>query len=531
MREYVVFEDIETGNVLSKGNNKKNCVVYGAGSMGVSLYDQIILNYNVKAYTDSDSRLWGDIINSKEIIPPDDIPNYISDGYTDIIVCSFYSSEAIIEKLKTMNLNAGIMIPKLLEYVEDDEKSLISPDTVKAQTEEAKQLYLSRQRNKKITIIFLVYIPQLFSSYESVYEEMLADERFEPVIVLSPMRTKSGEYKLRFSYATQLEETMKKRGYSYLWAYKDGEWLDIYSLNPDGIFYQTPYTTSQLPLVCREHHYCEHIRVMNTPYGVLTVENIASLLDSAEYYSGFLQNCWRLFFDKSNYDVFINDEYLSDKIILSGTPKVDFYKRGIKTRDTYFTSCSSKKILYTPTWMASAGRSSFLQCHEYFSKLITNRDIELVIRPHPLLIPELESSGLIDKPKLDCILNSFRNQGNCLLDLTGDYRSALLTADFAVMDISSLIYEYLPTGKPLILMAQNEDMFKVQHVIKSICYIAENLEQLENYIAMLFKGEDPLYDKRMQAVGDLSGLFPNGGTNGAYITDYIAQNIRGEANA
>lgn len=526
LREYAVFIDIDSGEPVPEMESKRKCIIFGAGSMGISIFDQVSLKYDVAAYSDNDPLRWGDIVNAKKIIPVDELAHWTEHGDTDIVVCSFFAADAIIEYLKRMNLNAEIKIPKLLEFVEDDERSTISDEALEAGIEKSRRLYLNTHRDGKIKIVFLVYLPQLFSSYESIYEEMVHDERFEPIIVVSPFRRRSGESKLRFAYEPMLEELMEKRGYPYKWAYKDGQWIDVYSLNPDGIFYQTPYTASQLPSVLWERHYSKHIKIMNTPYGVIPVDDISSLVATANYRDEFLQSCWRLFFDRSNYDAFISNPNLSDKIILSGIPKFDFYVRGIKNKEIYFKDNASKKILYTPTWMAAKGRSSFLQCYDYFYGLLEEKDVELVIRPHPLLIPEIESLGLIAKPELEEILSRFENHKSCLFDYSGDYRCAILGSDFAVMDISSLLYEYLPTGKPLILMAQNEETFRAKSVLKDICYMAENREQLEGYVNMLLDGNDPLREKRLGVVGNLDDLFPNGGSNGAYITNYIARHIR-----
>ena len=525
MIDYIVFVDADSGMVVPESDICKKCIIFGAGHMGIAYFDHISIKYNVVAFADNNPHLWGSIIHSVPVISRDELKHWTRDGDVDILACTYFANEIIIEQLKKMNLRARIIVPKLLEYVQDDENSLIDEKTFETLIKKSKQQYLERPRGETIKIVFLVHYLQLFSSYESIYEEMVEDNRFEPTIVLLPKRG-SGEGHF-FKYDTPLEEAMQKREYPYKMAYKDGQWLDLYSLDPDGIFYQTPYTFPQLPTIYREFNYSDHIKILHTPYGVLPVDDPSSLLgEKSGPYADFLNNCWRLFLDKPNYDAFINDPLITDKIVLTGTPKVDFYVRGIENSDIYFKDIKSKKILYTPTWMATQGRSSFLKYYDYFLQLIQKNGIELALRPHPLLIPELESTGLITKSELDRILDIFKNSENCLFDLYGDYRCALLASDFAIMDISSLTYEYLPTGKPLILTMQSEDRFGVKQFIKDASYIAENREQLEYFINILIAGEDPMREKRLQIINSLDSLFPNGGTNGAYICNYIAQNIR-----
>ena len=526
MLDYISFTEANSGKPVPESSLRKNCILFGAGHMGITYYDHISLKYNVIAYADNNPLLWGDIINSVPVIPVSNLKQWAQDGETDILVCTYYANESIFNQLKELKLNANIIIPKLLEFIQGDDDSLIDEEAFNDIIENSKKLYLQRSRNQRIRIVFVVHLLQLLSSYESIYEEMESDNRFDPVIVLSPRRD-AGKKNQYFNYDSFLENVLQQRGYNYIPAYKDGTWIDLYSLNPDGIFYQVPYTFPQLPSIYRQHHYSEHIKILHTPYGALPTDDPGTLLgQKSGPYIDFLNSCWRLFLDKSNYDAFIDETSLSEKIVLSGTPKVDFYVRGVKNEDVYFKSKESKKILYTPTWMTAKGRSSFLTYHDYFLHLIEQDNIELVLRPHPMLIPELESTNIITKSELERIITAFKDSDNCLFDLYGDYRCALLMSDFAVMDISSLTYEYLPTGKPLILTMQGGDKFGVKQFIKEASYVAETREQLEYYMDMLISGEDPLREQRLEIINRLDGLFPNGGSNGAFIVNYIAENIR-----
>ena len=518
------FVDMISYEILELDDLNKECVMFGAGKMGAELYEMIIEQYDVIAYSDNNSKVWGTSLHDVPIVSPNELRSLTQKGTVDVIVSSFYAVEKMVSQLKEMNLNARILTMELLEYVGSDENSLII-DVEKVVTK-SKPIYLQGKRDNKIKIIFMLYSLTSFSSYESIYEQMLHDERFEPVLVLAPKRKTIESKKVIYDYELMLEETMVKRGYSFLWAYKDSQWIDIYALNPDGIFYQTPYSKVQLPAICRESHYCDDIKIMNTPYGVLMGEDINSLLSDATLVLNFVQNSWKVFLDKSNYDVFVKEPSFLDKIVLSGTPKVDFYLTGVRNKDLYYKNTNSTKILYTPTWMAAKGRSSFLHYHDYFAELIQDKQVELVLRLHPLLIAEIETLNLLPKNELDSILSVFKNSENCVFDLYGDYRSAILDSDFAVMDITSLVYEYLPTGKPLILTAPNINEFSIKPSVKELCYVAENREQMIGYIEMLMNGDDPLCEKRLSVVGDKSGLFPNGIANGKFIVDYIAKHIR-----
>jgi len=493
--------------------------------MGQYLFPYISKYFEVVAYVDNDPKTWGDLYRSCTVRSPDTLKELTSNGDTDIIVCSVFSSDIIAAQIKEMKLDARIIEPKFQECVEDDDASLIDDESLKETIEKAKLLYKYSQRSERITIVFLVQSLALMPSYESILEVMLEDERFEPIIVIIPVR-KNTEWASCYRYERGLEKALKDRGYTYYLAYEKGRWLDFYSLNPDGIFYQTPHSTIYMPSICRAQHYSDHIKIMQTPYGTLIVDNISSLMYDYSGISAFLRSCWRLFVDKSNYKAFGSDPVIAEKMVLSGTPKVDFYKLGIRKNERYFKDENSTKILYTPTWQVKKGRSSFIEYHDYFIQLLQRKGLELVLRPHPLLIAELEASDIVSKSELERVLAAFKDSENCLFDVYGDYRCAILSTDFAIMDISSLTYEYLPTGKPLILTVHDEERYSIKPEISAFCYIARNREDLEHYVDMLLSGEDPLLDKRMEITRNLEDLFPNGGTNGGFIVEFIAQNIR-----
>lgn len=526
MKDSILFVNAADGEPVPESGRKKDCMVFGAGFAGMNYFAIINERYHVLAYVDNDPDLWGETVMSLPVISPEEMRRRAEDEDFDIVICVFYAHEEILRQLEQFHLRANILRMKAIEFVLGDDASLIDEAMCQKKMDESRRKYLARKKEGPIRIVFIIHMLQLFSSNESIYEEMLADDRFEPIIVLTPRYSIQGANQF-YSYDSHLETHMKKRGYEYRLAYQDGEWIDLYSLFPDGIFYQVPYTFPSLPSIYREYHYADHIKIIHTPYGVLPTNTPDTLLnDQSGGYRQFLESCWRLFLDKPNYDAFINDPRLAPQIVLSGSPKVDFYARGIKGADAYFKGDGSRKILYTPTWMAKKGRSSFLKYAKYFLNLLQNESIELAVRPHPLLLPELEASGLIPKEELDEILSAFREHARCVFDLYGDYRSAILSSDFAVMDVTSLTYEYLPTEKPLILCMQEADRFGVKKFIRDAAYVAYSEAQLDEYVSMLLAGEDPKMGERTEIVRGLESLFPNGGSNAAFIKEYIAEWIR-----
>ena len=79
------------------------------------------------------------------------------------------------------------------------------------------------------------------------------------------------------------------------------------------------------------------------------------------------------------------------------------------------------------------------------------------------------------------------------------------TSDILITDISSVIYEYFITGKPIIYCFSNIDIDFVYESkrILEVCYNVYTKNDLLNYIEMLKNGIDPLKNKRIELIEEL----------------------------
>ena len=101
---------------------------------------------------------------------------------------------------------------------------------------------LTRVQNKKgkIRVLFLVRENQKWS-YQSLYELLEKDEKFEPLVVVSILEiARKGKDKTR----QNIDETyrfFRSRGMETEFAYKKGKYVDLREFNPDIIFYDQPW--------------------------------------------------------------------------------------------------------------------------------------------------------------------------------------------------------------------------------------------------------------------------------------------------
>tara|TARA_Y100001970_G_C14184193_1_gene831563 strand:+ start:647 stop:1702 length:1056 start_codon:yes stop_codon:yes gene_type:complete len=152
------------------------------------------------------------------------------------------------------------------------------------------------------------------------------------------------------------------------------------------------------------------------------------------------------------YDVGINIP--KDCLISIGNPRFDYYLN-IKEKTKYLNYLGVKDlslptVLYAPTWKWGGGTLRKLVYK--LSKKLSGR-FNLIIRPHHFdihLIPWLRLWVILEG--LENIY--FSNPNNILNEDTMD---VFASSDILVSDTSSLIYEYLITGKPIIRVKTEDE--------------------------------------------------------------------------
>ena len=112
-------------------------------------------------------------------------------------------------------------------------------------------------------------------------------------------------------------------------------------------------------------------------------------------------------------------------------------------------------LSYFPTSSLHVERCGFdfaQRYHEQLMKAILGHpEYGLIWRPHPLLFTMLEARFP------DCLAYArdlekrMEESDNCVIDRSGDYRAAFSCSDAMITTYSSMINEYMATGKPIMI--------------------------------------------------------------------------------
>lgn len=106
--------------------------------------------------------------------------------------------------------------------------------------------------------------------------------------------------------------------------------------------------------------------------------------------------------------------------------------------------------------------------------------------------------------KLKKLKNIFHTTSNLELDLEANYFKEFWESDFLITDISSIIIEYLITGKPIIYCETDVELNDFMKEILSVCYCVRGWDELQNIMEELICGNDFLREDRERLAKKIS---------------------------
>jgi len=397
--------------------------------------------------------------------------------------------------------------------------------------------YSKRFGNKKlpIKVVFLVHLPSSWDVFDSIYRECLADELFDAYIVTVPRRQLS-QYS-DFRHNDENYNFFHQKGISVIKGYDKEKdvYFDLKSFKPDIVFVQTPYDC-QRPEIYAIDNLNKFTRVCYLQYAFIIT---SGSFEPSFYNTKFHKNCWRLFAETYYHkDLYIkyNGADISSKVIVSGYPKFDAYRKGLGDKDLLWNISKSvnpkiKRLIWCPHWTMSRlfDSSNFLQYYKYFLNLAKNNEnIDLVIRPHPLLFDELLTKNYLSQSELGGYLRKVDELPNAKIDDNMDYFDLFRTSDMLISDNSSFLAEYLPVNNPIIYTNHYENnsvnLNDYGVILTKYHYIAKNEDELDKLInKVLLQGCDYNGEKRIANTKQHMSFIDN--NSGLFIKNYLKKSF------
>ena len=338
-----------------------------------------------------------------------------------------------------------------------------------------------KKKNGRIKVGFIVQMAEIWDKEEKIYELMSRDERFETFLFVCPAydlvkkqvkRSYDDTYFLdRYSNAIKL--------------FENGSWLDIKKYDLDYVFYQRPYDT-YLPDIYKSCSTVKFTKCCYVPYAFWPFMN-----DLCGYNKGFFRNVYFAFMESGEHCKAIQEREKDKKrIIYKGYPSLD----GINAE----TTNEFRNILWTPRWSYSdkLGGSHFFEYKEEIIELKRqNSDLSITVRPHPLAFENYIRMGMMTDSDLLSYKQRNAEVGICF-DSNKKIEDSFRTTDILITDISSIIFTFFLTEKPIIFCNTESEMSPEMKKLLKGMYVADSWNDIYRYIQDLQNGVDPLKEIR-----------------------------------
>lgn len=376
-------------------------------------------------------------------------------------------------------------------------------------------------KSQKLNVIFLANEPQKWS-YDSVYREFENSPYFEPKIIVIPRyRVHTGLDSTRMTLEEQYN-FFKERHYNVEYGYKNNEYIDLKTFNPDIIFYLQLAEVPGIddPIIVSEYAltaYCPYA------YGI------------SDYKREYLQCFHKLLFVYFNEHQINIDRFEGYKTgnslncVVTGHPKLDVYlKQNNIDVSKYWKNPDQFKIIYAPHHSfqkdSKFNFSTFPQNYKYILELAKKHpETTWLFKPHPMLKFSIIDEGLMSEDETNKYYQEWKEIGNYYDN--GDYFDIFKSSDLMITDCASFLAEYLPSGHPLIRLRNPKStrLNKLGEFITSEYYNAYSNEDLEQlFTEIVTKKNDYKKEDRLRLINQ---IFNQNQTSASKIKEYILSEL------
>lgn len=380
-----------------------------------------------------------------------------------------------------------------------------------------------------VTVLFICHEPAVWSMFGTVYEFMAEDPFFSPLVITLPythMTLEKGRFK-----DGGMSQFCKNRGIRYTSGYdpNTNKWLDPASFMPDYVFFQTPY--SLLAQAWSVEQVSMMAKICYIPYGSLLETGDIAAVSHPE---GFFRHVHKFYLESGlNQELFIakfteRRWFNEKKFVLSGHPKIDYLAKNSGFRGRVWKRRKQKnirRILWTPRWNTWEGTCHFFDYRDYFHEFCKNNPhVDFVFRPHPLCLQNFANTGELPMDRQMRMRSEYAASVNMAFDENPDYEDTFMTSDILVSDLSSMMLEYLATGKPIVY-THRRNLFNGYGLrLAEGLYWVKNHRELDQTLQMLLSGQDPLAEKRRGLMKTLY-FVPEGGA-GRFIAEDLKSDYK-----
>ncbi|MBQ0330489.1 CDP-glycerol glycerophosphotransferase family protein, partial [Providencia rettgeri] len=311
-----------------------------------------------------------------------------------------------------------------------------------------KQLLQNIHSKEKIKVVFLVIHHSIWK-VDPVFQSMLADPKFEPIILVCPYII-YGENRMWVDMKATYNY-FKEKKYPLLSSYitEEERWINLNELNPDILFFTNPHKLTRSEYY--EDAYLSYLSCY-VPYS----HNISKYNGYNSQYNQDFHNAMWLIFAPHDDDLEIFHQFSQRKkvnVFATGYPACEALLSAQEKTVWKHQECKKLKIIWAPHHTIDTPElpySNFIELASFFKEIaIKYKDnLQFAFKPHPILKEKLYNHKDWGKDKTNSYYNYWDEQSNTQLEL-GDYIELFKNSDAMIHDSGSFLAEYHYVRKPV----------------------------------------------------------------------------------
>ncbi|MCI9109034.1 MAG: hypothetical protein HFI00_12705 [Lachnospiraceae bacterium] len=448
-------------------------------------------------------------------------------------------------KVEEIEKKAAMCIKDLEEYCEDvyQISTGLTAGEMQKKIADMDQLLrnaildIEKNTDKKLKILFLPYKADMWMSFDSIWK--CADEDPEAEVTVVPIPY----YKFGIGNVKLIYEGGRFPDTVLITPWEEYE---VQKEKPDLIFIHNPYDDGNNLTRVQGQYFSAELKhhtggLVYSPY--FTMGGYTKGKSDFQYV-----NKGTIYADK----VIVQSEFVKkiyesygyppEKLVALGSPKIDavvnYKKQNPGLPDRWKAKLEGRKIFllnthlsYFPAGAGNVSRYGFDYAKRYHDELldamIDKEGCGMIWRPHPLLFDMIEARFPECREYVENMKKRIEMSSNCVMDEYSDYRISFFHSDALITTYSSMIHEYMVTGKPVLIFQTKptEEGGQRSPIDMRTCYFKFKKDggmSFKHFIEMVAEGEDPKYEERMEMLKRRS--FANmDGCAGRKIYDYLKE--------
>ena len=361
--------------------------------------------------------------------------------------------------------------------------------------------------------------------YDYVYQKMLKDPRFDPIIIVCPVVNNG--YENMLSRMEDCYNFFVNKNYNVIKAFnkENGKYLDLRKeVNPDILFYTNPYKG-----LIDDRYYIDAFTDHLTVYVPYAINNNKDY--HYTYNLPFHNYLWRHYVESDVHYLYAKNNTIckGDNAKPVGYPGIEVLidaNYNPSLNQWKIKNNQRKRIIWAPHHTVEPVGNCFYSCFlQYCDIMISlakkyDSQVQFVFKPHPLLRNKLDK--LWGKERTNDYYNKWKTMSNTALK-EGDYVDLFLTSDAMIHDSGSFLIEYLYVNKPVMRTINGLPLNQLYNSFAIDClncyYMAYSEQDIEQFINNVINGIDPLKEQRTKFLNEV--LMPKGSPSENIVNDII----------